>query len=168
MKQPVYACVILAFLLCGWAAAPSSAGAAEPGKVVFCKGITDSWEPVEPGDEFETNVVSALFVSAGPFGNMQIVLSIYRNTEQAQELMHRESGDVNTSWDALYLADIPLPAVGKYSFVLSSPAGEIFSSGSVTIKEKTVEKPIPEKNAVEGTTLEGLFKKFKEQTKPKS
>ncbi|MDR2077125.1 MAG: hypothetical protein LBP61_09415 [Desulfovibrio sp.] len=164
MKQHGLLSLILALLLC----AASAASAAEPGRTIFCQGITEAWEPVEPGEVFDTNVVSALFMSPKPFGNMQMVLSIYRDGEQAQELLHRESGDVNPSWDTLYLGNIPLPAVGKYSFVLSSPGGEIFSSGSVTIKEKTVEKSIPEKNEVEGTTLEGLFNKFKDQTKPKS
>jgi hypothetical protein len=149
-------------------AGPAPANGQEPGKTVFCKGITEQWEPVEPGEVFETNVVSTLFSSPKPFGNMQMVLSIYKEAKQGQELLHRESGDVNPAWNTLYLADIPLPAVGKYTFTLSSPGGEIFSSGLVTIKEKTVEKPIPEKIEVEGTTLEGLFNRFREQAKPKS
>ncbi|MDR2161122.1 MAG: hypothetical protein LBO77_03140 [Desulfovibrio sp.] len=168
MKQCGFSCLILALFLCAWAAGPSPASAAEPGRAIFCKGITENWEPIEPAEIFETNVISTLFKSARPFGNMKMILSIYLESAQGQELLHRESGDVNPAWNVLYLGDIPLPAVGTYSFVLSSPAGEDFSSGRVTIKEKTVEKPIPEKNEVEGTTLEGLFKKFKEQTKPKS
>jgi hypothetical protein len=168
MKQRVFSWAVLAILLCAWTAGPAPAGAKEPGEVIFCKGITEDWSPIEPGEVFETNVVSAFFISPKPFGNMQMVLSIYTDTAQGQELLHRESGDVNPAWDGLYLGDIPLPAVGKYSFVLSSPGGEVFSAGSVSIKEKTVEKAIPKKNEIEGTTLEGLFKKFKEQTKPKS
>jgi len=143
----------------------AQAAMVEPGQALFCKGISDKWEPVDPGTEFDSNVVSCLFRGKQAFGAMQIVLSIYLLEEKGQSLLHRERGDINPKWDALYIADIPLPKTGKYSFVLSSTGGEIFSSGEVVIKEKTVEKPIPEKNKVDGTTLEGLFNMYKDQVK---
>ena len=163
-KLMVFSMFLCCFLLfC--AVSSSQAAEGEPGKALFCKGVSDKWEPIEPGVEFDSNVVSCLFRGKKSFGVMQAVLSIYRIEEKSQSLLHREQGDINPAWDTLYLADIPLPAKGKYSFVLSSVSGEIFSSGEVTIKEKTVEKPIPPTNKVDGTTLEGLFNKFKDQTK---
>lgn len=155
---PILACV---FLLCGMT---GPAHALTPGDVLFCKGVTDSWEPVDPGTEFDSNVISCLFLGKEPFGVMQAVLSIYMEEEKGQVLLHRETCDVNPEWDALYIGDIPLPAVGKYVFAMSSTSGETLSSGAVVIKEKTVEEPIAEKNTVEGTSLEGLFNKFKAQT----
>jgi hypothetical protein len=153
------ACWILLFC-----AAAAQAQTVEPGKALFCKGM-EKWQPIDPGTEFDTNVVSCLLRGKKAFGVMQGVLSIYRADEKGQTLLHRETLDLNPAWDALYLPDIPLPETGKFAFVLSSASGEIFSSGEVTIKEKKVEKPIPEAVKTEGTTLEGLFNKFKGQTK---
>ena len=162
-KIPISLFTGLLFLFCAVFALQASV--VEPGKAIFCKGLSDKWEPIEPGVEFSSNVVSCLFRGKKAFGTMQISLSIYQVVEKGQTLLHREQGDVNPAWDALYLADIPLPRIGKYAFVLSSPSGEVFSSGEVTIKEKTVEKSIPEKIKVDGTSLEELFNKFKRQAK---
>ena len=46
MKQRVFLGTALALLLCLGFAMPSWA-ADSPGEVVFCKGITDKWEPIE-------------------------------------------------------------------------------------------------------------------------
>lgn len=133
--------------------------------VVFCKGVTEKWEPIEPGTEFDSNVISCLFAGGKPFNMMQVVFSIYIEAEKGQALLHRETCDVNPAWDTLYVSDIPLPAVGKYVFALTSPAGDVLSAGEVSITEKKVEQPIAEKNTMDGTTLEGLYNKFKAQEK---
>ena len=163
-KNTALSLLVCSLLLLSAASVPQAA-VVEPGNAIFCKGLSDKWEPVEPGAEFDSNVVSCLFRGKKAFGVMQVVLSIYLVDEKGQTLLHREQGDINPTWNSLYLADIPLPKIGNYAFVLSSASGEVFSSGEVIIKEKTVEKPIPEKNKVDGTTLEDLFNKFKDQVK---
>ena len=158
MQQRVFFGTALALLLCLGFVAPSWA-ADSPGVVVFCKGITEKWEPVGASDTFETNVLSTMFKSPKPFDVMQTVISIYKDGN-GQSLLHREAVDVSPKWNILYLPNIPLPSIGKFTFTLSVPAGELIASGSVTIKEKTVEKPIAKKNTVDGGTLEEIFKSF--------
>ena len=134
---------------------------AAPGEAVFCKGLDENWKPLGAGKEFDTNVVSTLFVSVKQFKAMEVVVSLYQNTGKAQELIHRETVTINPEWNGLFLPDIPLPSVGNYTFTLTTLAGEFLSSGDVSIKEKIVEKEIPQQNKFEGFNLEGIFNKFK-------
>ena len=99
----------LFFVVCLGTAAFSASGEA-----IFCKSVDEQWKPVEPAKEFNTNVVSTLFVSEKPFSTMETVVSLYHNTNNAQELLHRETVAVNPQWNALFLQDIPLPSVGSH------------------------------------------------------
>jgi len=157
-RSVMVCCFLLACAVCVSQAAMSEI---EPGKALFCKGLGENGEPIEPGVEFDTNVVSCVFRGKKAFGVMQAVLSIYPLDGNGQNILPREQHDINPAWNVVYLPDIPLPAKGKYSFVLSSASGEVFSSGEVTIRNKTVDKPIPKITKVDGTTLEGLFHKYK-------
>jgi hypothetical protein len=156
MKSFVFALLALLVVFSAPLAAQTTAG-----KVVFCQGIDDKWKPINPASSFDTNVVSILFQSAEskPFGVIDGLISIYHKptSDGAQEILHREPIMLNAEWNNLYIADIPLPAIGVYTFVLSKTDGTLLSSGDVTIQEKTVDKPIPEKNEVKGTDLKALF-----------
>ncbi|MDR1084626.1 MAG: hypothetical protein LBP22_07120 [Deltaproteobacteria bacterium] len=141
---------------------------AEGGQTKFCLKIDDQYNPIEPATEFDTNQVSCLFVNGNEdsFKVLEAVVSIYNDSvEGVQELLHREEVAVNPDWNVLILQDIPLPSTGKYSFVLSSKEGKVFSSGTVTIKEKKVDTEMAEKNTVTGTNLKLLYDKFKSLAK---
>lgn len=153
MKFKALLCLLGAFLFC--ASAPAYAGDA-----VFGSGLTEDWELVGEADEFDTNVVTCLFKDDKPFNVMQVVLSIYFTSDKGQQLLHRETGDVNPSWNALVVQDVPLPRTGTFTFSLTSTSGKVFSSGSVRIQEKVVDEPMPEKAQVDGASLGDLFNKF--------
>lgn len=138
---------------------------AQPGSTIFCTGITDKWEPENPGTEFTNNIISCLFVSPSKFAALQVVLSIYEDKDIGQTLLHREEFKINPDWNNLIIQDIPLPAVGKYTFSLASTDGKAFASGQVTIKEKTVDAPIPEVNTISGNSVADAFNKFINQAK---
>jgi hypothetical protein len=143
----------------------------EAGEVIFCASIDDQHNPVGVSAEFDTNEIS-LILNAKPgesFGALNAVLSVYTQMEDGKEtLLHRETASINPEWNVLIIEDIPLPEIGKYLFALTSTDGKIFSRGVVTIKEKAVEKEMPEKIPMEGFNLEDIFNRYRElATTPK-
>ncbi|MDR3087075.1 MAG: hypothetical protein LBU45_03895 [Azoarcus sp.] len=136
---------------------------AADGEVKFGTGVSKDWQIENEGIEFDTNLISCGFFSPKPYGVMSVTLSIYYQAPGAtnEEVLIRENQDVNPEWNILVVPELPLPSTGKYTFSLSRPTGEAIASGSVSIKEKKVEEKMPEQPKVEGTTLEGLFNKFK-------
>ncbi|MDR1111613.1 MAG: hypothetical protein LBP92_13210 [Deltaproteobacteria bacterium] len=142
---------------------------AEEENVIFCKSFDNNFNPIDINTEFDTNQVSAAIRNAGDgqFKVMQMILSIYQNSDDStQVLLHRENVDINPDWNVLYVTDIPLPNVGSYSFVVTSLEGQTFSSGTVVIKAKNVDKEMPENAKVEGATLKQLFEFYKEKAEP--
>jgi hypothetical protein len=143
----------------------------EFGEVIFCGSIDEQHNPVGVSTEFDTNEISML-LQAKPdesFGALDAVLSIYKQMEDGKEtLLYRESTSINPEWNVLIIEDIPLPEIGTYLFALTSTDGKIFSRGVVTIKEKSVEKEIPENIPMEGFNLADIFKRYSEMaTTPK-
>jgi hypothetical protein len=143
----------------------SRAAETEPGQVIFCLGINEDWEPIEPGNEFTSNVISCLFISQAQFGVTEVMLSIYKDLPRSQQMLYRSSMSINPKWDNLLVEEVPLPEPGKYSFVLSDLNGDIFSHGQVSVTEKTVDEPIPEAVSFSGNSLEDAFNKYRFQVK---
>jgi hypothetical protein len=139
----------------------SQAGETELGPAIFCLGINENWEPIEPGTEFTSNVISCLFIGKAAFGVTDVMLSVYQDASRGQKLLYRYSMFINPQWDNLIIEEFPLPELGNYTFVLSNLSGEPFSSGQVTITEKTVDEPIPEAVTFSGNALEDAFNKFR-------
>jgi hypothetical protein len=143
----------------------------EFGEVIFCDSIDEQFNPVGVNTEFDTNEISML-LQAKPnesFGALEAVLSLYKQMEDGkQTLLHRETTSINPDWNVLIIEDIPLPEIGTYVFALTSTDGKVFSRGAVTIKEKSVEKEIPENIPMEGLNLADIFNRYSEMaTTPK-
>jgi hypothetical protein len=143
----------------------------EFGEVIFCGSIDDQHNPVGVSNEFDTNEISMLLKAKTDesFGALDAVLSIYKQMEDGKEtLLVRETTSINPEWNVLIVEDIPLPEIGTYLFALTSTDGKIFSRGVVTIKEKSVEKEIPENIPMEGFNLADIFNRYSEMaTTPK-
>lgn len=150
----VFAC--LAFF--AWLA-PGSAFAVEPGTVVFCEGINDQFQPVNPGSQFPGPAVSWLATAANPFGKPAITISIYRNNGPSQTLLSRANMDVNPAWDTIGIRNMPIPEEGEYMVAVNSVDGQQLASGTVTITKAENDTPPPPKETV-GTTLEAIYKKY--------
>lgn len=146
-------------------AAALPAQAAQPGKVVFCEEVSKDWKPVNPANEFDTNVVSWIAYAPKPFGAPKILLTLYykKDNSAPENLIFREEIDVKPAWNALIIKDVPLPEVGMYSVALDRLNGDPLSAGTVRIKKRDVEEKMPEKVESDGVALEGLFNKFKPQ-----
>jgi hypothetical protein len=160
MKQTFKNFIVVTIVICS---VLGVAYAADPGKVVFCKGFTDKWEPIEPATEFTTNKVSWLYSASKPYGTPQIMLSIYyKNENEMEKLLFRTNIDVNPNWNASGVKDMTFPLPGLYTLTFSTLSGEPIATGSVKIIEKKVEeKPFEEQKKMEGTTLEAIFNKYK-------
>jgi hypothetical protein len=144
---------------------------ADDGKAIFFLKIDENWKPIDPGTEFDTNQVSCLFTSPNKeqFNALEAIVTIYSNSSNSEEtkqvLLARETMPINPEWNALIISDVPLPDIGSYSFVMSSKEGKTISAGDVTIKEKNVDKKMPEKQSFKGVNLESLFNKYKDLIK---
>jgi hypothetical protein len=94
---------------------------------------------------------------------MSVTFSIYYQApnEKTEGILLRVNEDVNPEWNIMIYRELPLPSTGRYTFSLSKPTGEMIASDSVIIKEKKLEKEMPEQPKAEGTTLEALFNKYK-------
>ena len=159
MKRTLATALFLAVFCC-LSALPCSAS---PGKARFGTGVDKNWELVNEAREFDTNLVTCGFYGTKPFGAMQVVVSIYHQEKpgSAEALLTRANLDINPQWGILILPDLPLPGTGTYTFNLAKAGGEVLADGKVTITQKKVEKKMPAQPKVDGTTLEGLFNKFK-------
>jgi hypothetical protein len=157
--------VLLAIMTCVLVLTSSSnLFSADSGEVLFCESINDKLEPAGTNTEFETNEISllAFALDKEPFNVLSVILSIYNQKgSDSQELIHRETRDINPAWNVLALKNIPFPDKATYYVAINSPDGKLISSGLVTIKEKTVEKEIPEENVIEGASLQSLFESYK-------
>ena len=159
MKKIILVFTVILLSLC------CSLAFAQSGKVIFCTNVSDEGKPQDPGTEFTSNVISCLFANPKGFAVPEVVITLYKDEERTQQLLHREQVSINPEWNNLILQNIPLPDVGKYTFSLASMAGEVFASGQVVIKEKTVDQPIPETNEITGSTVADAFNKFINQAK---
>ena len=142
---------------------------AESGEIKFCKSISEQLEAIEPNTEFDTNEISLLIYTAerNPFAVLKVVLSIYnQRSDSSQELIHRETRDINPDWNILAVKDIPLPETGTYYVAVNSDSGQLLSSGLVTIKAKDVEIEIPDEAEMEGGNLKSLFESYKSKAVP--
>ena len=136
---------------------------ASVGEARFGTGVTSDWKLINEAREFDTNLITCGFFGTKPFGAMSVVVSIYHQEkpDTPESLLERVTLEVKPEWDLMILPELPFPHIGKYTFTMSAVEGEVLASGSVTITGKKVEEKMPEQPKVEGTTLEGLFKKFK-------
>jgi hypothetical protein len=159
VKKSLFAAIMLSLFCCLLQIAPCSAA---PGEAKFGTGVTADWNLVNEAREFDTNLITCGFFCAKPFAAMKVTVSVYlQKPQQAEELVLRTDIDVNPKWNILFLPDLPMPSTGDYGFSLSTLAGDVLADGNVKIAEKKVEKEIPAQPSVSGTTLEGLFNKFK-------
>lgn len=158
MKRIFITALLGAALCCFLAVSPAMADA---GKAKFGTGVTKDWKLVNEGTEFDTNLIACAFYCTKPIGAMTAAISIYRTDSHTQSLLARVAVDVNPDWGILVLPELPLPAIGKYTFTLAKADGEVLAAGDVAITEKKVEEEMPEKPKIDGTTVEGLFNKFK-------
>jgi hypothetical protein len=137
---------------------------AGPGDVIFCESVSDKLEPVGQNTEFNTNQVSIMAYKENKeaFGVLSVILSIYiQRSEEGQEIIHRETAEINPDWNVIALENIPLPEVGTFYVTINAPSGDLLSKGLVEIKEKTVEKEIPAENVIEGASLASIFEAYK-------
>lgn len=132
---------------------------AASGELQFCETLTDNFEPVKPGMEFPGPSVSWLASSQQPFGSPNLVITIYKNMNNAQNLVLRREIEVNPAWDNLGLRNMPLEELGEYTLVLSKPDGEEIAKGDVKIVEAVSEEPAKPEEKM-GATLESLYKKY--------
>jgi hypothetical protein len=136
------------------------------GKVIFCTSIDEKLNPVDIKSDFDTNQISVMFSAPSDkkFGVLELILSIYKEIDNGKEvLVHREKKEINPKWNVLILKDLPLPEVGTYIFSLTSTEGKEVSSGLVNIKNKNIDKDIPENNEIQGVSLEYLFDKYQKK-----
>ncbi len=160
MKRAFVSIVILAALCCLVSVAPCTASA---GETRFGTGVTKDWKLVNEGREFDTNLISCGFYGTKAFGVMKVVISIYHREKSGdtETVLTRATVDVNPKWGIMIVPDLPLPGIGLYTFTMAIPDGEVLSSGTVTITQKKVDDKMPEQPKIDGTTVEGLFNKFK-------
>lgn len=160
MKRTLVSIIFLAAVCCFLSASPCNAST---GEAKFGTGVTKDWQLLNEAREFDTNLITCGFYCSKPFGVMQVVVSIYyREASGASEsLLGRVNLDVNPQWGVMVIPDLPLPGIGRYMFSMSKVDGEVLAEGAVTITEKKVEEKMPEQPKIDGTTLEGLFNKFK-------
>ena len=161
VKRTLLTMFSLAALCCLFSFSPAIA--ASPGDVRFGTGLTKDWKLINESRELDTNLVACGFYAKKAFGVMKVIVSIYYKEKagDVESTLARVNIDVNPQWGVLFIPELPLPGVGLYTFTMAKEDGEIMADGAVTITGKKVERKMPEQPKVDGTTPEGLFKKFK-------
>ena len=155
--------ILACSLVCVLAVAQRASAQDATGEVVFCTSFDEKFNPVGAATEFETNQISVFFKakSGEKFGALEAIVSIYRqNDNGSQTLVARNVAALNPEWNALMIKDMPLPEVGKYEFALTASNGSVYAKGEVTIKEKNVEREIPEEIPMQGVNLAEIFNKY--------
>ncbi len=142
---------------------------AAPSEIIFCESISSDLKPVNPKTEFDTNKLAFIFQVDKPFGDMNILLSLYRINDAGNESFDsRVEVPVNPKWNCMGYPEINLPE-GKFRFEFSKTDGELLASGTVSVLGENVAKdaPIEEVKAeqVKGKTVEDYFKEFDQKAK---
>ncbi len=140
---------------------------AEPSKIIFCDSLSDDLKPVNVKTEFTSNNLALFFKVDEPFGDLNLLFSVYRISEGNMESFDsRIEVPVNPRWNCLGYPEITLPE-GKFRFEFSKKAGDLLATGEVSVLGKNVSKdaPIEEVKAeqVKGKTVEDYFKEFEQK-----
>ena len=134
----------------------------QKGTIIFCKSVSAEWQPVEESKTFDTNTVSCIAYSDGPFNTPQLSFSIYKkNAGEGEKLLKRENVSVRPTWDTLSLQNIFIPEEGDIVLTLETVEGKVLSTGALEVTKKTSKIPPVEKAEVKGTTIEDIFNKYK-------
>ena len=132
---------------------------AEQNHILFCRTFNDKWEPIDPSETFETNVVSWIAQGEKSFETPRIIVSLYKKIGAEERLLERKPMDVRPAWDTTGVRNMALPEEGTYILALDKPDGTPISSGMFTIKAMSISgSPLPEETL--GTTLAKIFNKY--------
>lgn len=142
---------------------------AAPTKILFCESLSDDLTPVNVKSEFTTNNLAFLLKVDEPFGDLNLLVSLYRVNENGHEVFDsRMEVPVNPRWNCLGYQKITLPE-GKFRIEFSKKDGELLAIGEVTISGNNVSKAAPIEEVkveqVKGKTVEDYFKKFEQKAK---
>ncbi len=151
--------ILRAMLLSALLGVGGSAFAEVP--IVFCENFSDTFEPVNPGTEFEGSQVSWMAVFEEPLGRSQIQLSIYQNdpANNSQALLSRGAVDINPKWAAYGIRHADFINIGSYDVAIETLDGQTLAYGKVSLVEAKEEiEPQPEEHF--GATLKELFDRY--------
>ena len=87
---------------------------AEQNHILFCRTFNDKWEPIDPSETFETNVVSWIAQGEKSFETPRIIVSLYKKIGAEERLLERKPMDVRPAWDTTGVRNMALPEEGTY------------------------------------------------------
>ena len=155
-RKSVITCLCFMFFVLSL---PQQGYCAEQNYILFCRTLNDKWEPIDPSETFETNVVSWIAQGEKSFETPRIIISRYKKVGAEERLLERKSMDVRPVWDTTGVRNMTLPEEGTYILALDKPDGTPISSGMFTIKAMSISgSPLPEETL--GTTLAKIFNKY--------
>ena len=82
---------------------------AEQNHILFCRTFNDKWEPIDPSETFETNVVSWIAQGEKSFETPRIIVSLYKKIGAEERLLKRKPMDVRPAWDTIWLSQKRVP-----------------------------------------------------------
>ena len=85
---------------------------AEQNHILFCRTFNDKWEPIDPSETFETNVVSWIAQGEKSFETPRIIVSLYKKIGAEERLLERKPMDVRPAWDTTGVRNMALPEEG--------------------------------------------------------
>ena len=90
-RKSVITCLCFMFFVLSL---PQQGYCAEQNYILFCRTFNDKWEPIDPSETFETNVVSWIAQGEKSFETPRIIISIYKKVGAEERLLERKSMDV--------------------------------------------------------------------------
>ena len=81
---------------------------AEQNHILFCRTFNDKWEPIDPSETFETNVVSWIAQGEKSFETPRIIVSLYKKIGAEERLLERKPMDVRPA-SAIWLSQKRVP-----------------------------------------------------------
>ena len=154
--------LFLALTLCLAATAQAQQG---PAQIVFCRGADfDSWQPIDPAQVFDINVVSLMFETPQPFGASTLTLTEYKQVGGGESLTFRTDVAVSPEWGGFLVTDYVFPEPGAYRLTFSLPNGAVIAEGLVEIlmeQGDITQTDQPEELQTGGKTLGDFFNQFR-------
>ena len=102
LKKSVVTCLCFMFFVLSLS---QQGNCAEQNHILFCRTFNDKWEPIDPSETFETNVVSWIAQGEKSFETPRIIVSLYKKIGRTTFQKQKSGSSQNDSRVYLFLSE---------------------------------------------------------------
>lgn len=136
-----------------------------PSQITFCRSADfANWQPIDPGNIFDTNIISIMFETPTAFGADFLTLTEYKQVGGGESITFRTDVAVSPEWGGFLVTDYTFPEPGAFRITFSLPNGTVIAEGLVEIlvdQQDIIETEHPEELQTEGKTLGDFFNQYR-------